>query len=135
MCLLPVGSWGRSSAGLGRSSSSVRSTSGRESSQSCLKLSPELAAVWFPFPSHCSQCSKPFLGSVDSSPLLLPTIALQNSPTCECWGLETQALTFQRTAGSARASKELETPQEELGVMLSQQEGFVLFEVDNECFA
>lgn len=66
-----------------------------------------------------------------SSPLL-PTIALQTTPACECWGLQAESLPSKAQQGSASASEELEAPQEELGVTLPQQEGFLLLEVDNE---
>ena len=78
------------------------------------------------------------------SSILLPTIALQTINSCECWDLETQKLPWQSRAvapfSSAPslpvlrldAAKEVETPQqEELGVTLPPQEGFILFEVDN----
>lgn len=126
----------------GLCSSSLRSTSGRGSSESSpaqlraeCSRAQQLAVVRFPVPVTAVTAQSPLLGVW----VLSLSIAANNCTskyTCECWDLGTKALPFQSTAGSASASKELETPQqEELGVTLPQQEGFILFEVDNEYFA
>lgn len=121
---------------LSRNSSSVRSTSGREvaeltsTAQSCLKQSPELAGAWFPFPVTAVSAQSPLLECGFFS-LLLPAIAFRlHLPVST--GVANTGTALQSTAGSASASEELETPQEELGVTLPQQEGFLLFEADNE---
>lgn len=62
----------------------------------------------------------------------LPTIALQTTPACECWGLEHRHC-LPKHSRLCQCFPGMETPQqEELGVTLPPQEGLTLFEVENE---